>query len=163
MKSYIVYILALTITIASCKTKFYEAPAPGSESAGSASFTKYVAIGSSVTAGFADNALFTEAQASAYPNLLAQRFRDVNPALVFNQPDINSPNGWSSGTKGRSELAIPACSTVAVGGVAVAGESSVLPYTGDKTTLSNLAVPFLSATNLNTATVPAGTTSTSAS
>ena len=50
-----------------------------------------------------------------------------------------------------------------VGGVAVAGESSVLPYTGDKTTLSNLAVPFLSATNLNTATVPAGTTSTSAS
>jgi hypothetical protein len=42
--------------------------------AGSATFTKYVALGDSYAAGFSDNALFIEAQKGAYPNIMGQQF-----------------------------------------------------------------------------------------
>ena len=42
--------------------------------AGSADFSKYVALGDSFAAGFSDNALFIEGQNGAYPNILAQQF-----------------------------------------------------------------------------------------
>ena len=46
-------------------------------SAGSAVFSKYVALGDSFAAGFSDGALFIEAQKGAYPNLLAQQFSEA--------------------------------------------------------------------------------------
>ncbi|MFY8214548.1 MAG: G-D-S-L family lipolytic protein [Flavobacterium sp.] len=46
-------------------------------SKGSADFTKYVALGNSLTAGFSDNALFKAGQRNAYPNLLAEKFAQV--------------------------------------------------------------------------------------
>ena len=42
--------------------------------AGSAIFSKYVALGDSFAAGFSDSALFIEGQKGAYPNILAQQF-----------------------------------------------------------------------------------------
>lgn len=42
--------------------------------AGSANFSKYVALGDSFAAGYSDNALFIEGQKGAYPNVLAQQF-----------------------------------------------------------------------------------------
>lgn len=42
--------------------------------AGTADFTKYVALGDSFAAGFSDGALFIEGQKNAYPNILAQQF-----------------------------------------------------------------------------------------
>jgi hypothetical protein len=42
--------------------------------AGSADFSKYVALGDSFAAGFSDNALFIEGQKGAYPNIIAQQF-----------------------------------------------------------------------------------------
>jgi hypothetical protein len=42
--------------------------------AGTANFSKYVALGDSFAAGFSDNALFIEGQKGAYPNILAQQF-----------------------------------------------------------------------------------------
>ena len=41
---------------------------------GSATFTKYVALGDSYAAGFSDDALFIEAQKNAYPNIISQQF-----------------------------------------------------------------------------------------
>jgi lysophospholipase L1-like esterase len=46
-------------------------------SAGSANFTKYVALGDSFAAGYSDGALFVEAQKGAYPNILAQQFAEA--------------------------------------------------------------------------------------
>ena len=46
-------------------------------SKGSADFTKYVALGNSLTAGYSDNALFKAGQINAYPNLMAQKFAEV--------------------------------------------------------------------------------------
>lgn len=45
--------------------------------AGSANFSKYVALGNSLTAGFSDNALFIEGQKGSYTNILAQQFAQV--------------------------------------------------------------------------------------
>ena len=45
--------------------------------AGSADFSKYVALGNSLTAGFSDNALFKAGQQNSYPNILAQQFAEV--------------------------------------------------------------------------------------
>jgi lysophospholipase L1-like esterase len=45
--------------------------------AGSADFSKYVALGNSLTAGFSDNALFIEGQKGSYTNIMAQQFAQV--------------------------------------------------------------------------------------
>jgi len=42
--------------------------------AGSADFTKYVALGNSLTAGYSDGALFIAGQQGSYTNILAQQF-----------------------------------------------------------------------------------------
>ena len=46
-------------------------------SAGSADFSKYVAVGNSLTAGYSDNALFKAGQQNSYPNILAKQFAEV--------------------------------------------------------------------------------------
>lgn len=47
---------------------------PVEYTAGSADFTKYVAVGNSLTAGFSDNALFMAGQEASFPNMLAMNF-----------------------------------------------------------------------------------------
>lgn len=49
-------------------------PTPVEYTAGSANFTKYVAVGNSLTAGFSDNALFRAGQEASFPNMLATNF-----------------------------------------------------------------------------------------
>ncbi|MFT5503374.1 MAG: hypothetical protein ACI845_001184 [Gammaproteobacteria bacterium] len=54
-------------------------------SAGSADFSKYVAIGDSLTAGYADSALYLDGQLDSYPAILARQFSDVGGG-TFMQP-----------------------------------------------------------------------------
>lgn len=49
-------------------------PDPVEYTAGTADFSKYVAVGNSLTAGFSDNALFEEGQKASFPNMLAANF-----------------------------------------------------------------------------------------
>jgi hypothetical protein len=60
--------------------------------AGSADFSKYVAIGNSLTAGYTDNALFIAAQQNSFPNTLAQKFALVGGG-EFTQPLMNDNFG----------------------------------------------------------------------
>ena len=53
--------------------------------AGSANFSKYVALGDSFAAGFSDGALFKKGQEGSYPNVLAQQFALVGGG-VFKTP-----------------------------------------------------------------------------
>ncbi|WP_428741606.1 G-D-S-L family lipolytic protein [Tenacibaculum sp.] len=61
-------------------------------SAGSADFSKYVAIGASFTAGFTDNALFKTGQENSFPNTLAKKFAMVGGGN-FTQPLMNDNYG----------------------------------------------------------------------
>ncbi len=63
-------------------------------SAGNADFTKYVAVGNSLSAGFQAGALFTDGQENSMPKILSQQFEQVDGG-EFIQPDINSVNGFN--------------------------------------------------------------------
>lgn len=59
--------------------------------AGSANFSKYVALGDSFAAGFSDAALFKKGQQNAYPNLLAGQFAQVGGG-TFTTPFCGDDN-----------------------------------------------------------------------
>ena len=56
---------------------------------GSIDVTNYVAIGSSMSAGYADNALYADGQMFSYPNMIAQQFRLVGGGN-FKQPMVSA-------------------------------------------------------------------------
>ena len=65
--------------------------------AGTADFSKYVALGDSFAAGFSDNALFMEGQKNAYPNVIAAQMALVGGG-EFNTPFMaDNIGGFSSG------------------------------------------------------------------
>ncbi len=65
--------------------------------AGSADFSKYVALGDSFAAGFSDNALFVEGQKGSYPNLLAGQFSLVGSGEFTNPFMSDNIGGFNSG------------------------------------------------------------------
>ena len=102
--------------------------------------SNYVAIGNSITAGFMDNALYTDGQNHSFPKLLATQFATQGVGGgSFNQPDINSANGYSgmSGTNilGRYELSLALQRPVPTVGEVFGA------YTGNKSELNNFGVP----------------------
>lgn len=60
--------------------------------AGTADFSKYVALGNSLTAGYSDGALFAAGQENSYSNILAQRFALVGGG-EFKIPYMNDNVG----------------------------------------------------------------------
>jgi hypothetical protein len=79
----IIYILPALVLFNAC-TPEIEVPAPV---AGAADFSKYIAVGNSLTAGYADNGLYEEGQLQSYPNVIAQQMNEVIQS-DFRQPDI---------------------------------------------------------------------------
>jgi len=133
-------ILFLLLALAACTYKFpdlHNTPNPGS-----ADFTKIIAIGNSLTAGYANGALYDQGQQNSYANIIAGQINQVVPT-TFNQPDINSPVGYlgtnSSGTiLGRLHLVNP---RQPVPAPIVPGNPFDEFYDGDKTQLNNFGVP----------------------
>lgn len=129
---------------------------PADASAGNADFSKFVALGSSYTAGFQAGALFTEGQNNSLAKILATQFACVGGG-VFNQPTIGSehgynifvtPNPMGATVLGRFKLqGTPPKPTPVVSGTV--GSETALPnpqinpgfmYAGDKNALNNFAV-----------------------
>ena len=72
-----------------------ETPTPIIPSKGSADFTKFVSVGNSFVAGMQGQALFNDGQSNSMPKILAKQFESVGGSATFNQPDINSVNGYN--------------------------------------------------------------------
>jgi GDSL-like Lipase/Acylhydrolase len=76
-------LLLVSLTFVACTTKEEEVVVDNNSSdnlpltAGTADFSKYVALGNSLTAGFSDGALFIEGQKGSWTNILAQQFKLV--------------------------------------------------------------------------------------
>ncbi len=87
MNNYFKYIPFLALGFASCEPEL-ENPIdePGFYTSGEADFSTYVALGNSLTAGYADNALYITGQETSYPNILAQQFNKVKETNGFTQP-----------------------------------------------------------------------------
>jgi len=152
------FLLSTLLVFTACDTedeliqeRLEENPQPGeatlSGSPGSVNFSKYVAVGNSLTAGLMDAALYNSGQANSFPNILANHLDAVEGINIgaFNQPDINSTNGFnivvndlndpSGQIAGRFllDLSIP-------GPTPTLGELPT-PYTGDRNALNNFGVP----------------------
>ncbi|MEM0940143.1 MAG: hypothetical protein AAF600_11640 [Bacteroidota bacterium] len=125
---------------------------PDSGTPGSLDFSDYLAVGNSFTAGFADGALYNEAQENNFANLLAGRFAQVDVNVVFNQPDINSENGFHTSLNpsgsdqiiGRTILDLSLLSPVPTDGEVIGA------YSGDISQLNNFGVPGLTLSDLET-------------
>ncbi|TCD11166.1 G-D-S-L family lipolytic protein [Pedobacter frigidisoli] len=95
MKKYILNsIVAATILFAaSCKP---EIETPAGTTAGNANFSKYIAVGNSLTSGFADGGLYLEGQQVAYPNLIAAKMATVGGG-AFTSPFFTEAQSNGSG------------------------------------------------------------------
>lgn len=125
---------------------------PEGASAGAADFSKFVAIGSSYTAGFQAGALFNEGQNNSLPKILSTQFACVGGG-AFNQPAINSANGYNifvtpnpvgNTILGRFKLqGTPPAPSPVISGMDALPNPQANPgfvYTGDKAALNNFAV-----------------------
>lgn len=63
--------------------------------AGTADFSKYVAIGASFTAGFSDGSVFQAAQANSFPSIMAQMMSGAGGG-TFTQPMVSDNIGGLS-------------------------------------------------------------------
>lgn len=179
MKKLSIKILAVLLVLSwSCSQETIDLTAPTTDTpptvtpnAGSANFTKFVAIGNSLTAGYQAGALFDAGQANSLGKILANQFATAGGG-AFNQPDINSVNGFNTTTTnppvpggpilGRLVLfdpdgtgprtAAPAAlgtpartvtcpSTVSTPAVPGSGGSLIAPFGGNKAALNNFGVP----------------------
>jgi hypothetical protein len=96
---YFIYIIILA-AVASCKPDIDEFDAQK----GSADFSEYLAMGNSLTAGFADGALYISGQENSYPNILATQFKTVGGG-DFKQPMMPTELGVGiSGTGQNAAL-----------------------------------------------------------
>ena len=72
-KKYLIITVAAALSMAACKPHL-TADAPGN---GGLDFSRYVAVGNSLTAGYADGTLYRSGQQNSYPAILAKQFRAV--------------------------------------------------------------------------------------
>jgi hypothetical protein len=85
-----IYIIAGLVWLSACKPSI-NTPKPSN---GSANFSRYIAVGNSLTAGFADGGLYRAGQLASYPNIMATQMQSVGGG-AFNQPlfDASQANG----------------------------------------------------------------------
>jgi lysophospholipase L1-like esterase len=87
MKNTIKFMIGLlAIGLVSCEPEFENAVTDeGFYDAGDADFSTYVSLGNSLTAGYADSALYISGQEDSYPNIMAEQFGFVGGG-DFTQP-----------------------------------------------------------------------------
>src|SRR5688572_877943 len=132
-------------------------PDPCTGSAGSANFTKFIAIGNSLVAGVQGGALFDEGQANSLALILNTQFACVSGGSTFAQPTINTPLGFNlfitpnptaGGTVLRRMLiqGTPPRPTPQVSNTGAIPNPSINPgfiYSGTKSALNNFSFPAI--------------------
>ena len=124
----------------------YDFPEGAQPTAGDADFTKMVVIGSSMTAGFMNGALYTESQNNSFAATLAAQMALVGGGSTFNQATINSTNGCfnpgSGCTAGRLYLKVAGSSAVPTPKPGHGDLSLFAPLSaGDRAALNNFGIP----------------------
>ena len=91
---------ALLFTV-SCDTDFENDVNNVVVSSGSANFTKYIALGNSLTSGYRDNALYIDGQVQSYPNMMAAQMMRAGGG-AFKQPLMPNNTGGFTNLPGFS-------------------------------------------------------------
>lgn len=144
------FIVCAAFSFTACKPKL-DAKTPEK---GSIDATRYVSIGGSVNAGFADAALYYEGQENSFANLIAQQLKLVGGGN-FNQPMMpyssvgvgltgksRSVLGYKTDCTGTTSLSpVPFSSSGDIAGLSTSVYASAGPF-------NNMAVPNLKMTEL---------------
>ncbi len=86
------WLLLVSLTFVACNDDEATVVADVPVTAGTANFSKYVALGNSLTAGFSDAALFSAGQKGSYTNIMATQFKLVGGG-EFKIPFMNDNVG----------------------------------------------------------------------
>lgn len=138
MKNLSKIFLATTLVVfASCEPDFDESVEDFVVTSGNADFSKYVAIGNSLTAGYTDGALFISGQENSYPSMLAAQMSAAGGGS-FSQPLMPDDIGGFSnlGIDGKLTLQILNGSLTPV---PTSAQSALTPATGSS--FNNMGVP----------------------
>ncbi|MCF8423553.1 MAG: hypothetical protein K9H41_04350 [Bacteroidia bacterium] len=137
-----ILIIAVTISISSCKPKF---DVPDSE-AGDINVSNYVAIGGAMTAGYSDGALYYNAQQNSYANLLAEQFKLIGggefkiPYVAQNSIGIGNANNAPSILGNRTDCQ----GTISLGPVKIATQGDASVFTNiyaSQGSFNNFGIP----------------------
>ncbi len=101
MKNNIKYIAVLALGLFACEPEFDNPiDESGTYSSGAADFSRFVAVGNSLTAGFMDGTVFRSGQQNSFPNIMAEQFTLAGGG-TFTQPsyddDANDSGGFLLG------------------------------------------------------------------
>ena len=143
IKQYL-YIVAGITLLASCKPEIQTPKA----TAGSADFSRYIAVGNSLTAGYADGGLYLEGQQNSYPSIIAKQMASVGGG-AFTQPLFNADQANGSGyikltgfSATGTPITAPVTNNLAVRGTAsIPGFGTVILYTKYSGDINNYGVP----------------------
>ncbi|MGB1268158.1 MAG: G-D-S-L family lipolytic protein [Flavobacteriaceae bacterium] len=87
------YIALMALGLVACEPELNNSiEDAGMYTSGTADFSKFVALGNSLTAGYADGTVYLEGQKNSYPNILASRFSFAGGGS-FKQPLVNDNIG----------------------------------------------------------------------
>jgi len=146
MKSlkYYIYIIAGLVWLSACKPSI-DTPKP---SKGSADFSRYIAVGNSLTAGYADGGLYRAGQMVSYPSIIAKQMQAVGGG-VFNQPLFDASQANGSGyiqltgfNTGGTPITTTVTSNLAIRGIqTIPGFGNVTLYTKYTGDIENYGVP----------------------
>jgi lysophospholipase L1-like esterase len=121
--------------------------------AGSANFSKYVALGDSFAAGYSDGALFIKGQEGAYPNIMAQQFALVGGGAFTTPLMTDNLGGFSSGGNQIPQFPtryyfFPGSATVAAGPINVSGVTTTVYGAALTGPFNNMGIPGAKCINL---------------
>ena len=144
LKLYIYVLLVGLIGLSACKPELHS-PKPTS---GSADFSRYIAIGNSLTAGYADGGLYRAGQLNSYPSIIAQQMQSAGGG-TFTQPLFSADQANGSGyltltgfNPDGTPITAPVTSNLAIRGFqAIPGFGNVTLYTKYTGDLNNFGVP----------------------
>jgi len=166
MKNTIKIVLSLLIIgLVSCEAEFDNpVTSDGFYTSGTANLSKFVSVGNSLTAGYADGALYITGQKNSYPNILAQQFALAGGG-EFTQPlmDDNIGGLLLSGTQvTENRFVLAVNSNGNPGPVRLVGNPTTDINTSVKGPYNNMGVPGAKSFHLlapgygNVAGVPTG-------
>ncbi|WP_184542029.1 SGNH/GDSL hydrolase family protein [Mucilaginibacter sp. FT3.2] len=87
-----IYIIAGLLLLGACKPEIHT-PKP---SAGSVDFSRYISLGNSLTAGYADGGLYLAGQQVSYPSIIGKQMQSVGGG-AFTQPLFSTAQANGSG------------------------------------------------------------------
>lgn len=139
-----IYIVIGLVWLSACKPEIHT-PKP---TAGSANFSRYIALGNSLTAGYADGGLYRAGQEVSYPSIIAKQMQSVGGG-AFNQPLFAPGQENGSGylqltgfNPDGTPVTAPVTSDLAIRGqLPIPGYGNVTLYTKYTGDIENYGVP----------------------